>query len=132
MGRLGAGRHRLVCRRQRQRHRSLRPRVGWWLRWARARRTQRQPRCGVDARRPGDAPTRPGPPRGQLLSPAARLADVVTRSDLWLRPDPGRVVTRLFVPGEELPSDASRASPLIERILAMSDEQMTVLLADVF
>ena len=67
-----------------------------------------------------------------MLSPAARLADVVTRSDLWLRPDPGRVVTRLFVPGEELPSDASRASPLIERILAMSDEQMTVLLADVF
>lgn len=66
-----------------------------------------------------------------MLSPSARVAEVVTRSDVWLRSDPSRVITRLFVPGEELPSDASRASPLIERVLTMSDDQVTLLLEDV-
>jgi predicted GH43/DUF377 family glycosyl hydrolase len=66
-----------------------------------------------------------------MLTPSARVAEVVTRTEVRLRPDPTRVVTRLFVPGEELPSDASWASPLIQRVLAMDEDQMTALLEDV-
>jgi predicted GH43/DUF377 family glycosyl hydrolase len=66
-----------------------------------------------------------------LLSAPARLSAVVTRRDVWLRPDPSRVITRLFVPGEELPSGDSRASPIIERILAISEEATTVLLEQI-
>ena len=66
-----------------------------------------------------------------MLSLSARIAEVVTRSEVWLRPDPSRVITRLFVPGEELPSDASRASPLIQRVLALTDEESATLLDDV-
>ena len=66
-----------------------------------------------------------------MLSASARIAEVVTRSEVWLRPDPSRVITRLFVPGEELPFDASRASPLMQRFLTMSDEQVAMLLEDI-
>jgi hypothetical protein len=66
-----------------------------------------------------------------MLSASARIAEVVTRSEVWLRPDPSRVITKLFVPGEGLSSGASRASPLIQRILAMGDEQVAVLLEDI-
>ncbi len=63
-----------------------------------------------------------------MVSASARIAGVVTRTDVLLRPDPSRVITRLFVPGEELPSGNSRASPIIERILAIPDDQTKVLL----
>jgi predicted GH43/DUF377 family glycosyl hydrolase len=66
-----------------------------------------------------------------VLNPAGRPAGVVTRTEIRIRPDPRRVVTRLFVPGEELPSDASRAHPLIERILSMNEDQAAALLDDV-
>jgi predicted GH43/DUF377 family glycosyl hydrolase len=66
-----------------------------------------------------------------MLTPSARVADVVTRTEVRLRPTPGRVLARLFVPGEELPSDASRASPLIQRVLALDDDQAKALLDDV-
>jgi predicted GH43/DUF377 family glycosyl hydrolase len=66
-----------------------------------------------------------------MVSASARIAEVVTRREVWLRPDPSRVIARLFVPGEELPSDASRASPLVQRILTMDDEQVASLLEDI-
>lgn len=66
-----------------------------------------------------------------MLNPARRLTDIVIRSDIQILPDPCRVLTRLFVPGEELPSDASRAHPLIERILSMTDDQAASILDDV-
>ena len=66
-----------------------------------------------------------------MLNPTERLAAVVTRTDTRILPEPRRTLTRLFVPGEELPSDASRAHPLIERILSISDDQAAELLDDV-
>ncbi len=47
----------------------------------------------------------------------------MTRLPLRLRPDPRRVVARLFLPGQEMMGNGeSRAAGVIERILALSDE----------
>ena len=52
--------------------------------------------------------------RPDARRPSARVAATVSpRRDVRLSARSPRVITRLFVPGEELPSDASRASPLI-------------------
>ena len=49
----------------------------------------------------------------------------MTRLPLRLHPDPRRVVARLFVPGQEMTSNGeSRAAAVIERILALSDEDV--------
>jgi predicted GH43/DUF377 family glycosyl hydrolase len=66
-----------------------------------------------------------------VLSPPTGLEGLVRRSDVHLRPDPARVVAQLFVAGEELSSGASRANPVMQRVLAMSDLQAEVLLSDV-
>jgi predicted GH43/DUF377 family glycosyl hydrolase len=66
-----------------------------------------------------------------MLSPSARVSDLVNRTEIRLRPDSSRVITRLFVPGEELPSGASRVNPLIERVLAMDEDTMKVLFEDI-
>ena len=55
---------------------------------------------------------------------------MVSRGALRLRPDPGRVITVLFVPGEEMPGGDSRAVAVTERILAMDDAEVTATLAD--
>lgn len=55
---------------------------------------------------------------------------LVRRTDVHLRPDPSRVLAQLFVAGEELSSGTSRASPLMQRILAMDDVQVEALLED--
>jgi len=48
----------------------------------------------------------------------------VTDTGIVLRPDPARVITRLFVPGrEELGPGESRAGPVIERVLALSERE---------
>jgi predicted GH43/DUF377 family glycosyl hydrolase len=50
----------------------------------------------------------------------------VTRLPLRLRPDPSRVVARLFLPGQEMMGNGeSRAAGVIKRILALSDEDVT-------
>ena len=41
-----------------------------------------------------------------------------------LRAEPGRVITRLFVPGEELPESASRGHTVIDRVAALSDDEV--------
>lgn len=56
---------------------------------------------------------------------------IVTHSPLRLHPDVGRVIAMLFVPGEEMPEEGSRASSVIDRILAMDDAEVTSTLADV-
>jgi predicted GH43/DUF377 family glycosyl hydrolase len=49
----------------------------------------------------------------------------VTRSDVVLTADPGRVLARLFVPGQELSHDGrSRASGVLGRILALPDDEV--------
>jgi predicted GH43/DUF377 family glycosyl hydrolase len=56
---------------------------------------------------------------------------MVSRCQLRLCPDPGRVITVLFVPGEEMPGGDSRAVAVAERILAMDDAEVATTLADV-
>lgn len=51
--------------------------------------------------------------------------DIVDRTDIILRGDPTRVLCRLFIPGEEeLIRGTSRARELVERCLALSEEQV--------
>jgi predicted GH43/DUF377 family glycosyl hydrolase len=54
----------------------------------------------------------------------------VERTQVHIRPDPSRVITQLFVAGEELDSDSSRASPVMQRVLAMSEAEVNALLAE--
>ena len=52
-------------------------------------------------------------------------ASLVQRTDVLLRPDPTRVVTRLFLPGQEMmTSGPSRATAVLDRVLALTDEQV--------
>jgi predicted GH43/DUF377 family glycosyl hydrolase len=52
-------------------------------------------------------------------------ATLVTRTHVDLRPDPTRVVTRLFLPGQEmLTHGSSRATAVLDRVLALTDEQV--------
>ena len=47
-----------------------------------------------------------------------------------LLPDDGRVITKPFLPGEEIFSDGrSRVKPILERVLALSEAEATPLLA---
>jgi len=58
------------------------------------------------------------------------LAALVTRTDLVLRPDPRRVIAKLFLPGQEmLISGESRATAVIGRVLAMSRPEVAATLA---
>ncbi|MDX3659709.1 glycoside hydrolase family 130 protein [Streptomyces sp. ID05-26A] len=45
----------------------------------------------------------------------------VTRSPVRLRPDPRRVITKLFVPGEEVPEHESRSAAVIRRVMALDE-----------
>ena len=50
----------------------------------------------------------------------------MTRLPLRLRPDPRRVITRLFLPGQEITGNGeSRAAGVIKRILALSDDDVS-------
>lgn len=60
-----------------------------------------------------------------------RGREIVTHGPLRLHPDVGRVIAMLFIPGEEMPGGGSRASSVIDRILAMDDAEVTTTLADV-
>jgi predicted GH43/DUF377 family glycosyl hydrolase len=54
----------------------------------------------------------------------------LTRTPIQLNPDPRRVITRLFVPGQEILADGeSRAASVVKRILAMTDCEVTEALA---
>jgi len=46
----------------------------------------------------------------------------VTRTSLRLRPDPRRVIAKLFVPGEERPEHESRSAAVIRRVMALDEE----------
>jgi predicted GH43/DUF377 family glycosyl hydrolase len=54
----------------------------------------------------------------------------VRRGSLVLRSDPSRVITKLFLPGQEVVTDGrSRADEVIHRVLAMSEQTVTTTLA---
>lgn len=55
----------------------------------------------------------------------------VHRTDVVLSPDPRRVVAALFLPGQELAaSGGSRSGGVVERVLALTDEQVDTQLAE--
>ena len=62
-------------------------------------------------------------------------ATFLNRQALHLRPDPARVVVRPFKPATEPrdlnPADKTRANHILQRVLALSAEEVSVLLADV-
>jgi predicted GH43/DUF377 family glycosyl hydrolase len=64
------------------------------------------------------------------VSAAAPL--LARRCDQRLAPDPSRVITRLFVPGQEgFEHQDSRASPVLDRFLALDDDDVQRCLDDV-
>jgi hypothetical protein len=49
----------------------------------------------------------------------------ITRTNVRLLPDSSRVIARLFVPGDQIfPEGRSRIGLIVERILAMPDDQL--------
>jgi len=58
------------------------------------------------------------------------VAELVTTTDLLLCPDPARVYATLFMPGEEMPGDHSRATAVINRVLALDDQEVAAALID--
>lgn len=58
--------------------------------------------------------------------------DIVDRTDIVLKGDPNRVLCRLFIPGEEeLIRGTSRARELIDRCMALSEEEVEQTLSHV-
>jgi predicted GH43/DUF377 family glycosyl hydrolase len=54
---------------------------------------------------------------------------IAHRIEAGLRPDPARVVARLFLPGEELPSTRSRASQVVGRVMRPTEADVERLVA---
>jgi predicted GH43/DUF377 family glycosyl hydrolase len=64
------------------------------------------------------------------VTPAGPAGQLLTRAQLLLRPDPSRTLSRLFVPGQEtLIRGESRAMAVIDRVLAMSEDEVESTLA---
>ncbi|MDQ1583834.1 MAG: hypothetical protein QOF36_1888 [Microbacteriaceae bacterium] len=67
---------------------------------------------------------------GMLATPAGEDHALVRRGTSILRADPRRVISKIYLPGQEiLESGVSRADAVIRRILAMSDEDVSITLA---
>lgn len=57
------------------------------------------------------------------------LTAMVRRDALVLHPDPRRVITRLYLPGQEImDNELSRADSVIERVIGMTDEEVSTTL----
>lgn len=56
-----------------------------------------------------------------MSSPTDSNDDLVVRTTIRLRPDPSRVITKLFVPGDDAPPYGSRAAAVIHRVMAMDE-----------
>jgi len=54
---------------------------------------------------------------------------IARRVQAGLRPDPGRVVARLFLPGEELLRAHSRASQVVARVMSLAEDEVERLAA---
>jgi predicted GH43/DUF377 family glycosyl hydrolase len=57
----------------------------------------------------------------------ADLADLAVRIGPRLEPNPRRVITKLFVPGEEALHGRSRAAEVVARVLALDEEEVASL-----
>ncbi|GAC1375823.1 MAG: glycoside hydrolase family 130 protein [Actinomycetota bacterium] len=56
---------------------------------------------------------------------------LVTRTSVRLTANPARVLATLFMPGQEMLEDHSRATAVINRVLTLSDDQVAATLADI-
>ena len=54
---------------------------------------------------------------------------IAHRIQAGLRPDPARVVARLFLPGEELHRTHSRASQVVGRVMSLAEDEVERLAA---
>ncbi len=59
-----------------------------------------------------------------------RSATLAHRVPADMRPDPGRVIARLFLPGEDLPHGRSRAGNVVDRVLALPEREVERLARD--
>ena len=59
------------------------------------------------------------------------FTSIATRIGPQLLSDPRRVVTRLFVPGDDVPGYRSHADELVDRLLALDEDRALALRADV-
>jgi len=64
-----------------------------------------------------------------MTDTSVRLSGLAHHTQAELRPALGRVIGRLFLPGEELRPGRSRASAIIERVLALSEADVDDLAA---
>jgi predicted GH43/DUF377 family glycosyl hydrolase len=64
------------------------------------------------------------------LSDTIASSVLLTRTPVRLEPDPSRVLATLFMPGEEMPEDHSRATAVLDRVMALSDDEVAATLAD--
>jgi len=55
--------------------------------------------------------------------------DLVTRHPVAITADPGRVIAKLFLPGEERNEAHSRAAGIVDRVLALPEREVTGLVA---
>ena len=54
---------------------------------------------------------------------------IAHRIQAGLRPDPARVIARLFLPGEELYRTHSRASQVVSRVMSLAEDEVERLAA---
>ena len=107
-------RGRLVPRRQRRRDRALRALHRRRLRRSPRPRSKREPGRRIDAGHDRHAPARSR--ARAVVRPTAAVE--VRRSGQRLRPDPSRVLAKLFIPGQEGAIEGeSRAGSVVERVL---------------
>ena len=58
--------------------------------------------------------------------------ELATRSAVRIRPEPSRVIAKLFVPGEEVPENESRTAAVIARVLSLDEHQVAEVLTRTF
>jgi len=56
---------------------------------------------------------------------------LISRQSAGLSADPGRVITKLFVPGAENPQTRSRAAEILDRVLALPDDSVSAVVTEV-
>ncbi|HEV2639429.1 MAG TPA: glycoside hydrolase family 130 protein [Actinocrinis sp.] len=64
-----------------------------------------------------------------MTSSAPPVEDLAVRFPLRLRPDAGRVITKLFVPGDDVPEYGTRSAAVIDRVMAMDEATVESVLA---
>lgn len=64
-----------------------------------------------------------------MTVPFSAEPGLAVRSTVRIDPDPGRVIARLFVPGEEVPEFGSRTAAVIARVLSLDEIEVEAVLA---